>query len=498
MSQFIVAIDQGTTSTRALVIDHDGRRVAGAQREHAQLFPRAGWVEHDAAEIWRNTQTVVRDAMAEAGITSENVAAVGVANQRETTVVWDRSTGEPIHNAIVWQCTRTQAACDALAEDGGVHRFHERTGLPLATYFSGPKVAWILDPVDGARERAEAGELAFGTIDSWLIWNLTGGEVHATDVTNASRTLLMGLDDLAWQGDICEAIGVPQGVLPEIRPSSGDFGTVSGIDELAGVPITGVLGDQQAACFGQVCFEPGQVKNTYGTGNFLLMHTGEQIVRSDNGLLSTVAFQLDGQPPTYALEGSIAVTGSLVQWLRDNLGMISEASQVESLAQSVDDNGDVYIVPAFSGLFAPYWRSDARGAIVGLTRYANKGHIARAALESTAFQTRDVVEAMQADSGVPLKELKVDGAMTANDSLMQFQADQLDAEVIRPVMTETTTLGAAYAAGLHVGYWADLDELRANWSRDKSWTPSMDADERERLFASWHKAVDKSLGWVEE
>lgn len=495
--QFIIAIDQGTTSTRAFVINHDGRKVAGAQLEHGQLFPQAGWVEHDPIEIWANTQQVVRDALAQADITAVQVAAVGVTNQRETTVVWDRATGEPIHPAVVWQCTRTQAQIDALAAEGGMNRWYDRTGLPLATYFSGPKVAWILDHVPGARARAEAGELCFGTIDSWLVWNLTGGQVHATDVTNASRTLLMGLKDLAWQPYICEAVGVPLTMLPEIRPSSGDFGVVTTIPELNGVPITGVLGDQQAACFGQACFEPGQVKNTYGTGNFLLMNTGTEAVPSKNGLITTVAYQLSGQQPSYALEGSIAVTGSLVQWLRDNLGIIDDASQIEPLAASVADNGDVYIVPAFSGLFAPYWRPDARGVVTGLTRFATKAHVARAALEATAYQTRDVVEAMEADSGVKLTELKVDGGMTANELLMQFQADQLDAEVIRPVMAETTVLGAAYAAGLHVGFWSGFDELRANWARDTSWKPGRGAADRDRWYAGWRKAVGKSLNWIE-
>ena len=493
----IISIDQGTTSSRALVIDHAGRRVGGAQREHQQIFPRAGWVEHDPMEIWHIVVAVVKDALVDAGVTEKDIVALGLTNQRETTVVWERSSGKPIHPAIVWQDTRTQDICDKLAEDGGERRWMTRVGLPLATYFSAPKVAWILDQVPGARQRAEAGELCFGTIDSWLLWNLTSHEVHATDVTNASRTLLMDIEKLAWDEEIAATIGVPMAMLPKIQPSSSHFGVVSGIPELAGVPITGILGDQQAASFGQVCFHKGQMKNTYGTGNFLLMNTGPELCFSENGLVCTVAYQLEGMEPIYALEGSIAVTGSLVQWLRDNLGMISEASQIEGLAGSVDDNGDVYIVPAFSGLFAPYWRSDARGIIAGLTRFVNKGHIARAALESTAYQTRDVVLAMEADSKIRLTELKVDGGMTANQILMQFQADQLNAVVIRPQMTETTTLGAAYAAGLYVGYWSSMAELEANWSVDRTWRPKMDASERERLYAKWKLAVEKSLGWVD-
>ena len=492
----IISIDQGTTSSRALVINHEGRRVGGAQREHQQIFPQAGWVEHDPMEIWRNVVSVVKDALVDAGVTAKDIVALGLTNQRETAVVWERATGKPIHPAIVWQDTRTQEICDRLAEDGGERRWVNRVGLPLATYFSAPKVTWILDRIPGARQRAEAGELCFGTIDSWLLWNLTSGEVHATDVTNASRTLLMDIEKLSWDEEIAATIGVPMPMLPKIQPSSSHFGVVSGIAELAGVPITGILGDQQAASFGQVCFHKGQLKNTYGTGNFLLMNTGPEVCFSENGLLSTVAYQLEGKAAVYALEGSIAVTGSLIQWLRDNLGMISEAREVEGLAGSVEDNGDVYVVPAFSGLFAPYWRSDARGIIAGLTRFVNKGHIARAALESTAYQTRDVVLAMEADSGIKLTELKVDGGMTGNEILMQFQADQLNAVVIRPQMTETTTLGAAYAAGLQVGYWSGLVELEANWRVDRTWQPKIAVDERERLYAKWKLAVEKSLGWV--
>ncbi|MFZ0158237.1 MAG: glycerol kinase GlpK [Kineosporiaceae bacterium] len=496
---YVAAIDQGTTSTRCILFDRSGRPVASAQREHRQIFPQAGWVEHDAMEIWANTQRVVADALAAAAVTPSAVAAVGITNQRETTVVWDRRTGVPVHHAIVWQDTRTAALCEALgALGGGAQRYQSRVGLPLATYFAGPKARWILDHVPGARANAERGDLLFGTIDSWLIWNLTGGVsggVHLTDVTNASRTMLMNLDTLVWDSAITAEMGVPVAMLPQIRPSSGEFGRAVGV--LDGVPITGVLGDQQAATFGQVCFEPGTGKNTYGTGNFFLMNTGPLKVTSANGLLTTVCYQIAGEAPVYALEGSIAVTGSLVQWLRDNLGLISSADEVETLAASVADNGGAYLVPAFSGLFAPYWRSDARGALVGLTRYVTKAHIARAALEAVAYQTREVVEAMVADSGVHLSELKVDGGMVVNDLLMQFQADILDVPVVRPQVTETTALGAAYAAGLAVGYWAGLDDLRANWIEGGRWIPSMDAATRDRLFGQWKKAVTRTLDWVD-
>jgi len=496
---YVAAIDQGTTSTRCILFDRSGRPVASAQKEHRQIFPQAGWVEHDAMEIWANTQRVVADALAAAAVTPSAVAAVGITNQRETTVVWDRRTGVPVHHAIVWQDTRTAALCEALgALGGGAQRYQSRVGLPLATYFAGPKARWILDHVPGARTNAERGDLLFGTIDSWLIWNLTGGVsggVHLTDVTNASRTMLMNLDTLVWDSAITAEMGVPVAMLPQIRPSSGEFGRAVGV--LDGVPITGVLGDQQAATFGQVCFEPGTGKNTYGTGNFFLMNTGPLKVTSANGLLTTVCYQIAGEAPVYALEGSIAVTGSLVQWLRDNLGLISSADEVETLAASVADNGGAYLVPAFSGLFAPYWRSDARGALVGLTRYVTKAHIARAALEAVAYQTREVVEAMVADSGVHLSELKVDGGMVVNDLLMQFQADILDVPVVRPQVTETTALGAAYAAGLAVGYWAGLDDLRANWIEGGRWIPSMDAATRDRLFAQWKKAVTRTLDWVD-
>jgi glycerol kinase len=496
-ARFVLAVDQGTTSTRAILFDHDGTPEATGQREHRQHFPRAGWVEHDAGEIRDNTFAVIREALDAGGASAGDVAAVGITNQRETAVIWDRATGEPIAPAIVWQDTRTQDAVDALAADGGTDRFQSLTGLPLATYFSATKIGWILDHVDGARARAEAGELAFGTTDSWVLWNLTGGTdggVHATDVTNASRTLLMDLRTLQWDDGLLEAFGVPRAVLPEIRSSSEVYGEA--IEPLAGVPVAGILGDQQAATFGQVAFGAGESKNTYGTGNFLIFTTGEEITTSRNGLITTVAYRLGDADPVYALEGSIAVTGSLIQWLRDNLGIIEKASDVEALALSVDDNGGVYFVPAFSGLFAPYWRPDARGVIVGLTRYANKGHIARAALESVAFQTREVLDAVNADAGLPLAELRVDGGMAANDALMQFQADILGVPVVRPAVIETTALGAAYAAGLAVGFWADLDELRANWREDRRWEPRFTPDDREQRLAMWKKAVTRSFDWL--
>ena len=496
----IVAIDQGTTSSRAIIFDDGGSIVAIGQREHKQIFPRAGWVEHDPAEIWNHTRAVIDEAVEAAGIDASDVAAIGITNQRETAIVWDRTTGEPVSNAIVWQDTRTQRLIDELASDGGVRRFAEITGLPLATYFSASKIAWILDNVDGARERAERGDLLFGTPDTWVLWNLTGGPdggVHATDVTNASRTLLMDLRTLDWDENLLEAFNVPASVLPSIRSSSEVYGEAKGT-LLDGIPIASILGDQQAATFGQAAFDRGESKNTYGTGNFLIVNTGEDIVESDNGLITTVAYRLGDQAPRYALEGSIAVTGSLVQWLRDNLGLFDEAPDVEELALSVEDNGGVYIVPAFSGLFAPYWRPDARGAILGLTRFANKGHIARAALEAVAFQTREVLDAVTADTGVRLEEMRVDGGMVANDTLMQFQADVLGVPVVRPEVIETTALGAAYAAGLAVGVWADLDELRALWSEDRRWEPQIDDDERETLLARWRKAVTRTFDWVDE
>ncbi len=497
---YVLAIDQGTTSTRAMVFDHRGRVVSADQREHEQIFPRAGWVEHDPMEIWENTRLVIGGALASANLNSSHIAAVGITNQRETTLVWDKTSGTPIANAIVWQDTRTQRLCEQLAGDAGPRRYAERTGLPLATYFAGPKARWLLDHVDGARERAEAGELLFGTIDTWVLWNLTGGPqggLHVTDVTNASRTLLMDLHTLDWDDELCGQIGVPRAMLPQIRSSSQVYGNCHpGI--LDGVPVAGILGDQQAATFGQACLERGSAKNTYGTGNFMLLNTGTDIVPSANGLLTTVCYRLGDEPAVYALEGSIAVTGSLVQWLRDNLGLIASAPQVETLAKTVTDNGGAYVVPAFSGLFAPHWRPDARGAVVGLTRYVNKGHLARAALESTAFQTMEVLEAMNADSGVTLTELKVDGGMTANETLMQFQADLLGVDVIRPVVAETTALGAAYAAGLAVGYWESTADIVANWGEDKRWHSQMDSATRERLRRGWDKAVARTLDWVDE
>ena len=500
MADYVLAIDQGTTSTRAMIFDKSGSVVSVGQKEHEQIFPRAGWVEHDPLEIWRNTQEVIGLALSRADITRHDIAAVGITNQRETAVLWDKNTGKPVYNAIVWQDTRTQSIVDRLA-DGDPERYKSIVGLPLATYFSGTKIVWILENVDGAREKAEAGDLLFGTTDTWVLWNLTGGTdggVHATDVTNASRTLFMDLETLSWREDILADFGVPASMLPEIRSSSEVYGTVESSSLLRETPIAGILGDQQAATFGQAAFDPGESKNTYGTGNFLIFQTGEEIVHSKNGLLTTLGYKLGDQPARYALEGSIAVTGSLIQWLRDQLGIISSAPEVEALASSVDDNGGVYFVPAFSGLFAPYWRSDARGAIVGMTRYVNKGHIARAALEATAFQSREVLDAVNADSGVDLEELKVDGGMTANDALMQFQADILGVPVVRPVVAETTALGAAYAAGLAVGFWDNLDDLRANWQEDKRWEPRMDADERERELRLWKKAVTKSMDWIDD
>ena len=495
----IVAIDQGTTSTRAIVFDAGGEIVASGQLEHEQILPEAGRVEHDATEIWRNTQSVIETALQRAKLSAQDVAGIGITNQRETAVVWDRRTGEPVCNAIVWQDTRTQRLIDDLAADGGVRRFAEKTGLPLATYFSASKITWILANVDGARERAEAGELLFGTPDTWLLWNLTGGPdggVHATDVTNASRTLLMDLRTLDWDDEMLAAFDIPRPMLPEIRSSSEVYGNAVGT-ALDGVPIAAILGDQQAATFGQVAFEAGESKNTYGTGNFLIVGTGEEIVNSDNGLITTVAYRIGETAPRYALEGSIAVTGSLVQWLRDNLGIISRSPEVEELALTVEDNGGVYIVPAFSGLFAPYWRPDARGAILGLTRFANKGHIARAALEAVAFQTREVVDAVAADTGLALSEMRVDGGMAANATLLQFQADVLGIPVVRPAVIETTALGAAYAAGLAVGVWKDLDELRAMWHEDARFEPGIDDADRAERLAHWRKAVTRTFDWVD-
>ncbi|WP_024476806.1 glycerol kinase GlpK [Arthrobacter sp. CAL618] len=501
MSKYVIAIDQGTTSSRAIVFDHSGDIVSSGQKEHEQIFPKAGWVEHDPMEIWNNTREVIGNALSKANLTRHDIAAVGITNQRETAVVWDKTTGQPVYNAIVWQDTRTQSIVDELAADGGVERFKQKVGLPLATYFSGTKIKWILDNVDGARAKAEAGDLIFGNTDSWVTWNLTGGTdggVHITDVTNASRTMFMDLETLSWDDGILEAFGVPRSMMPEIKSSSEVYGTVHTSQLLREVPVAGILGDQQAATFGQAAFEKGGAKNTYGTGNFMIVNTGEEIVHSKNGLLTTVCYKLGDAKAVYALEGSIAVTGSLIQWLRDNLGIIKSAPEVEQLAESVEDNGGVYIVPAFSGLFAPYWRGEARGVIVGLTRFVNKGHIARAALEATAFQTREVLDAANADSGVDMEDLRVDGGMVANDALMQFQSDILGIPVIRPKVTETTALGAAYAAGLAVGFWKDTDELATNWAEDKRWTPSMDAGERDRQLRLWKKAVTRTFDWVDE
>jgi glycerol kinase len=500
LTGYVAALDQGTTSTRCVLFDAAGSVVCIEQVEHRQVLPRAGWVEHDPLEIWRNAGAVIAAALARAQASAADIAALGITNQRETAVVWDRNTGEPVCNAIVWQDTRTQAICDDLAARGsGVDTYRGTTGLPLATYFSGPKLAWILEHVSGARERAESGDLLFGTVDTWLLWNLTGaarGGLHLTDVTNASRTLLMDLSSLSWDTDIAADLGIPMSLLPPIRPSSLVYGECR-LDALQGVPVAGILGDQQAATFGQACFEAGTAKNTYGTGNFMLVNTGAERVASDHGLLTTACYQLAEQPPVYALEGSIAVTGALVQWMRDNLGLVSGAHEIEALAATVDDNGGAYFVPAFSGLFAPHWRPDARGALVGLTRYVNRGHLARAALEATAFQTREVLDAMNADSGVPLSELRVDGGMVVNELLMQFQADILDVDVVRPEVVETTALGAAYAAGLAVGYWSGLDEMSANWREGRRWTPQLDDAERQRLYRNWKKAVTKTLDWVD-
>jgi glycerol kinase len=500
MTSYVAAIDQGTTSTRCMIFNHEGRVVSVDQREHEQIFPRAGWVEHNAEEIWENTRQVAAGALAKADLHAGDIAAVGITNQRETSVVWDRTTGKPVYNAIVWQDTRTDRIVNDLgALGGGQERYRAKVGLPLATYFSGPKIKWILDNVEGAREKAEAGDLIFGNMDTWVLWNMTGGVdggVHVTDPTNASRTMLMDLDSLSWDAEIAAEMTIPLSMLPEIRSSSEEYGKVRERGALGGVPIAGILGDQQAATFGQACLTPGEAKNTYGTGNFVLLNTGTDKVMSQNGLLTTVCYKIGSNDTVYALEGSIAVTGSLVQWLRDNLGMITTAAEIEQHARTVEDNGGAYFVPAFSGLFAPYWRSDARGAIVGLTRFVNKGHLARAVLEATAFQSREVIDAMNADSGVALTSLKVDGGMVVNELLMQFQADILGVPVIRPVVSETTALGAAYAAGLAVGFWKSEDDIRTNWAKDKQWDPSMDEAHREREYRNWKKAVTKTFDWV--
>ena len=492
-ARYIAAIDQGTTSSRCIIFDAKGAIVAMAQKEHRQIFPRPGWVEHDALEIWANVNGVVAAAMARMGIGPADLAAVGITNQRETTLIWNKATGAPIANAIVWQDTRTDRLVAELGGSEGQDRFRARCGLPLATYFSGPKIRWLLDNIDGARAAAERGELLFGTMETWLIWRLTGR--HVTDVTNASRTMLMNLATLDWDDELLSAIGVPRQILPEIRSSSEVYGIATGV--LEGVAVASALGDQQAALFGQTCFAPGEGKCTYGTGAFLLLNTGERPVISQNGLLTTIGYRIDGAPAVYALEGSIAVAGSLVQWVRDNLGLIANAAEIEPLAASVADNGGCYVVPAFAGLFAPYWRSDARGVIAGLTGYITKAHIARAALEAVAWQVREVVDAMAADSGQALTTLKADGGMTANALLMQFQADVLNVPVVRPKVAETTCLGAAYAAGLAVGFWPDLATLSAQWAKDAQWSPAMAQETRERELRHWKKAVQRTMDWVD-
>jgi glycerol kinase len=499
MAKYSAAVDQGTTSTRFMIFDHAGKVIGVDQKEHEQIYPKPGWVEHNPMEIWDRTQDVIAGALKKSGVDPKDIAAVGVTNQRETTVVWEKATGKPVYNAIVWQDTRTDTICNELAKDGGQDRFRPKVGLPLATYFSGPKIKWILDNVEGARAKAEKGEILFGNIDTWVIWNLTGGPkggVHVTDVSNASRTMLMNLDTLDWDPDILKIMGVPRAMLPAVKASSEVYGNATGA--LAGIPVAGDLGDQQAALFGQTCFSMGEAKNTYGTGCFMLLNTGNKAVQSKNGLLTTLGYKIGKEKAVYALEGSIAITGALVQWLRDNLGLIEKSADVEALAKTVEDNGGIYFVPAFSGLFAPYWKSSARGAIVGMTRYVTKGHIARAALEATAFQTREVLDAMNKDSGVNLTALKVDGGMVFNDTLMQFQADILGVPVIRPTVAETTALGATYAAGLAVGFWKEVEDLRANWGKDREWHPKMDAGHRDAQYKNWLKAVTRTFDWVEQ
>jgi glycerol kinase len=495
--RYVVAIDQGTTSTRCIVFDRRGQLVSVAQREHQQYFPKPGWVEHDAMEIWRNVERLAPKVLAEAGITPDQVAALGITNQRETTMLWDRRTGVPISRAIVWQDTRTDSLVQKMNRDPAAQRVSDRCGLPFATYFSGPKLRWILDSRPGLAERAERGDVLFGTMESWLIWNLTGGRdggIHVTDVTNASRTMLMDIHTLRWDDDLLSFFGVPRAMLPEIHSSAEVYGRA--VTAFPGVRIGAALGDQQAALFGQTCFSPGEAKCTYGTGSFLLLNTGAEPVRSTHGLLTTVGYKIGRDAPVYALEGSIAITGSLVQWFRDQLGLITTAPEIETLARTVDDNGGCYIVPAFSGLFAPHWRSEARGVIVGLTSYITKGHLARAVLEATGWQTREVVDAMNADSGLALKNLKVDGGMTADNLLMQFISDVLDVPVVRPMVAETVSLGAAYAAGLAVGYWPDLEGLRQNWHRAAQWLPSMDAQTRDEEYDNWQRAVERTFDWI--
>ncbi|MGW5194928.1 glycerol kinase GlpK [Kribbella sp. NPDC004138] len=496
--QYVAAVDQGTNSSRCILFDRRGRLVSVAQREHRQLFPRPGWVEHDAEEIWRNVTRVVPAAIRQIGAAPSQVVAIGITNQRETSLLWDRRTGQPIGHAVVWQDTRTDRLVTELAGEEGPDRFADLCGLPLTTYFSAPRIRWMLDHTPGLRQRAERGEILFGTMETWLIWNFTGGPdgnaQHVTDVTNASRTMLMNIETLDWDDQLLEAFDVPRAILPEIRPSSGVLATATEV--LPGVRIGAALGDQQAALFGQTCFSAGEAKCTYGTGSFLLMNTGQEIVRSKHGMLTTVAYRIGDQPASYALEGSMAVTGSLVQWFRDGLGMIHTAAEIETLARTVEDNGGAYIVPAFSGLFAPHWRSEARGVIAGLTGYITKGHLARAVLEATGFQTLEVVDAMNADSGIALTALKVDGGMTANNLLMQFLADLLDVRVVRPMVTETVSLGAAYAAGLAVGYWPDLEGLRSNWHRAGQWVPHMDPARRATEYANWQAAVQRTFNWI--
>jgi glycerol kinase len=499
MTKYIGAIDQGTSSTRFIVFGKTGDIVSHAAKEHRQIYPKPGWVEHDPLEILANTNEVIGAALARANLTAADLAAVGITNQRETTLLWDRHTGAPLCNGLVWMDTRTDELVHQFTQHGGQNRFRAKTGLPLATYFSGLKLLWILDNIPGARGKAETGDALFGTIDSWLAWNLTGGPnggIHITDVTNASRTMLMDIGTCTYADEMLDIFRIPSACLPQIKPSSVVYGTIKTVP-LAGTALAGILGDQQAALVGQTCFAPGEAKNTYGTGSFMLMNTGTIPVASKAGLLTTIAYQFGTEKPHYALEGAIAITGALVQWLRDNLQLIAHASEIEPLARAVSDNGDVYIVPAFSGLYAPYWRQDARGIIAGLTRYATRAHLARAALESTAYQVRDVVEAMQEDSGIELTSLKTDGGMVANELLMQFQSDILNVPVVRPEVAETTALGAAYAAGLAVGYWHNTSDLRRNWRVDKSWTPSMDSISREHHYKSWKKAVQRSFNWVD-
>jgi len=498
MSKFVGAIDQGTTSTRFIVFDRKGQIITAAQKEHQQIYPKPGWVEHDAEEIWRNTQAVIALALNKAALKPSDLISVGLTNQRETTLLWERSTGKPLHNALVWQDTRVDPLVAAFARGHGRDRFRGKTGLPLASYFSALKLRWLLDQDEGARVRARSGDTLFGTIDTWLLWNLTGGPrggLHLTDATNASRTQLMHLQTLDWDPELLEIFGIPRAMLPAIRSSSEVYGEAKSV-ALAGVPLAGILGDQQAALVGQACFRPGEAKNTYGTGCFLLMNTGTQIVPSTAGLITTVAYKFGHDQAHYALEGSIAITGALVQWLRDNLGLVATSAEIEDLARSVPDNGDVYIVPAFSGLFAPHWKDNARGIVAGLTRFANKGHFARAALEATAYQTREVLEAMEKDSAISINELRTDGGMVANQLLMQFQADILNVPVVRPKMSETTALGAAYAAGLATGYWSGTDDLVSNWGIDRVFNPAMPEPERTALYASWNKAVKRSFDWV--